>query len=114
MQRARRERTRKTTKETLKESCDAQEAFPDISEATREYLLYDTGVESMMRKLSDSYENWLDCPVKRCRRARRCQGPDMVCQLNESRLNAPREELARVNDRMRQIVLRRLERIGVW
>ena len=38
----------------------------------------------------------------------------MVCQLNESRLNAPREELARVNDRMRQIVLRRLERIGVW
>ena len=114
MQRARRERTRKTTKETLKESCDAQEAFPDISEATREYLLSDTGVESMMRTLSDSYENWLDCPVKRCRRARRCQGPDMVCQLKEPSRTAPPEELARVNARMREIGLQRLERIGVW
>lgn len=104
----------KTTRQTTKKFGDAQEAFPEISDETRAYLLSDAGVESMMRKLSDSYENWLDCPVKRCRRARRCQGPDMVCQLKDARLNAPREELARVNDRMRQIVLRRLERIGVW
>lgn len=48
------------------------------------------------------------------RRARRCQGPDMVCQLKELSRAAPREELDRVNARMRQIVLQRLERIGVW
>lgn len=38
----------------------------------------------------------------------------MVCQLKEPRLNAPPEEIARVNGRMRQIALRRLERLGVW
>ena len=38
----------------------------------------------------------------------------MVCQLNEPRRNAPHEEVARVNARMRQIVVQRLERLGVW
>lgn len=103
-----------TAKGTMKERGDAQEAFPQFSDETRAYLLSDAGIENMMRKLSDTYENWLDCPVKRCRRARRCQGPDMVCQLKELSRAAPREELDRVNARMRQIVLQRLERIGVW
>ena len=67
-----------------------------------------------MRALSDAYENWRDCPVKRCRRARCCQGPDMVCQLKEPRLNAPPEVLARINAGMRKIVERDLERFGVW
>ena len=103
-----------TAKGTMNEDGDAQEAFPEFSEETRAYLLSDAGIENMMRKLSDACENWLDCPVKRCRRARRCQGPDMVCQLKEPSRTAPREELARVNARMREIVLQRLERIGVW
>ncbi|MFZ5680748.1 MAG: hypothetical protein EKK35_06335 [Bradyrhizobiaceae bacterium] len=103
-----------TARRTMNEGGDAQEAFPEFSDETRAYLLSDAGIENMMRKLSDACENWLDCPVKRCRRARRCQGPDMVCQLKEPSRTAPREELARVNARMRQIVLQRLERIGVW
>lgn len=109
-----REMIQRVAQKTMKEGRGAQEAFPEISDQTREYLLSGAGIESMMRKLSDAYENWRDCPVKRCRRARRCLGPDMVCQLKDARLNAPREELARVNARMRQIVLLRLERIGVW
>jgi len=93
---------------------DAQDAFLEISEKTREYLLSDAGIEHFMRALSDAYENWRDCPVKRCRRARCCQGPDMVCQLKEPRLNAPPEALARINAGMRQLVERDLERFGVW
>ncbi len=106
--------TRETTQATTKKTDDAPDAFPEFSDEERDYLLSDAGIEHMMRKLSDAYENWLDCPVKRCRRARRCQGPDMVCQLKEPQLNAPPEEIADVNARMRQIALRRLERLGVW
>lgn len=102
-------RTSRTTK-----ADDAQDALPEISDATREYLLSDAGIEHFMRALSDAYENWRDCPVKRCRRARCCQGPDMVCQLKELRLDAPPEEIARVNARMRQLAERDLERFGVW
>lgn len=99
------------TKRTMQQSDDA---LPEFSDEERDYLLSDAGIEHQMRKLSDSYQNWRDCPVKRCRRARRCQGPDMVCQLKEPRRNAPHEEIARVNARMRQIVVQRLERLGVW
>lgn len=108
------QKTRPQTAKGTKEDDDAQEAFPEFSDETRAYLLSDAGIENMMRKLSDACENRLDCPVKRCRRARRCQGPDMVCQLKEPSRTAPPEELARVNARMREIVLQRLERIGVW
>ena len=103
-----------TANTTMKESCGAQETCPDFSEETRDYLLSDAGIENLMRKLSDSYLNWQDCPVKRCRRARRCQGPDMICQLKEPSRTAPRAEVEAVNARMRQVVLLRLERIGVW
>lgn len=99
------------TKKTMQQSDDA---LPEFSDEERDYLLSDAGIEHQMRKLSDFYQNWRDCPVKRCRRARRCQGPDMVCQLKEPRRNAPLEEIARVNARMRQIVVQRLERLGVW
>jgi hypothetical protein len=92
---------------------DMQDELPEISDTTREYLLSDAGIEHFMRALSDACENWRDCPVKRCRRARGCQGPDMICQLREPRLNAPPEEIARVNMRMRQLAERRLERIGI-
>jgi hypothetical protein len=39
----------------------------------------------------------------------------MMCQLREEprRLNAPLEEIARANARMRQFVERRLERFGI-
>ncbi len=99
---------------TTTETGDTQDAFPEISDATREYLLSEAGIEYFMRALSDAYENWRDCPVKRCRRARRCQGPDMVCQLKEPRLNAPPAEIARVNARMRQVAELRLEKMGIW
>ncbi len=108
----------KTAKEaaqqTTKKTDDTQDEVIEISDETRDYLLSDAGLARIMRGLSDSYENWRDCPVKRCRRARRCQGPDMVCQLKEPQLIAPPEEIADVNARMRQIALRRLERLGVW
>jgi hypothetical protein len=104
----------KTTRKTTKDIHGAQDALPEFSDAQRDYLLSDAGIEHIMRTLSDGYENWRDCPVKRCRRARCCQGPDMVCQLPVPRLNAPPDEIARVNARMRQIVMRRLERFGVW
>jgi hypothetical protein len=93
---------------------DTQDEIPEMSDATRAYLLSDAGIEHFMRALSDAYENWRDCPVKRCRRARCCQGPDMVCQLKEPRLNAPPEEIARVNAAVRKIAERDLERFGVW
>lgn len=104
----------RTARTTMKESGEARETFSEISEETRDYLLSDAGIESMMRKLSDSYLNWQDCPVKRCRRARRCQGPDMICQLKEPSRTAPRADVESVNARMREVVLLRLERIGVW
>ncbi|MES2752632.1 MAG: hypothetical protein V4661_14785 [Pseudomonadota bacterium] len=93
---------------------DMQDEIPDISDTTREYLLSDAGIAHFMRLLSDANENWRDCPVKRCRRARGCQGPDMICQLREPRLNAPRDDVARINAGMRQRVLRDLERFGIW
>lgn len=93
---------------------DAQDALPEFSEAEREYLLSDAGIAHMMRTLSDEFGNWHRCPVKRCRRARRCQGPDMVCQLEAPRLCAPPEEIARINARMRQVVAQRLEQWGVY
>jgi len=96
-----------------KEIDEKQGECREISDTTRAYFLSDEGLEHFMRMLSDGHENWRDCAVKRCRRARRCQGPDMVCQLDEPRLNAPPEEIARVNMRMRQLAERRLERIGI-
>lgn len=99
---------------TTEEIDDAQDELPEISDTTREYVLSDAGIEHLMRTLSDAYENWRDCPVKRCRRARCCQGPDMVCQLKEPRLNAPSEDIARVNALMRQVVERQLEKMGIW
>ncbi|MGL5164704.1 MAG: hypothetical protein ACRC9K_02310 [Afipia sp.] len=99
---------------TTTETDDTQDELPEISDTTREYLLSEAGIEHFMRALSDAYENWRDCPVKRCRRARCCQGPDMVCQLKEPRLNAPPENIARVNARMRQVVERQLEKMGIW
>lgn len=80
----------------------------------RDYWLSDEGIAEVMRALSDRYENFRSCPVKRCRRARRCQGPDMICQLSEPSRSAPRGEVELVNARMRQIVLQRLEQFGVW
>lgn len=91
-----------------------QDEWPEITPEVRDYLLSDEGIAHVMRRLSDALDNWRDCPVKRCRRARCCQGPDMVCQLAEPRLNAPPEEIADVNARMRLGVARRLERFGVW
>lgn len=99
---------------TTEEIDDTQDALPEISDTTREYVLSDAGIEQLMRALSDAYENWRDCPVKRCRRARCCQGPDMVCQLREPRLNAPSGDIARVNALMRQVVERQLEKMGIW
>lgn len=99
---------------TAKDTDEAQDEFTEISDATRDYVLSDAGIERLMRRLSDAYENWRDCPVKRCRRARCCQGPDMVCQLTEPRLNAPLADLADVNARMRQVVERQLEKMGIW
>lgn len=88
--------------------------WPEITPEVRDYLLSDDGIEHIMRQLSDAFENWRGCPVKTCCRARRCQGPDMVCQLGEPRRDAPAEELARANARLREIAVRRLERFGVW
>lgn len=85
-----------------------------MTEEAREFFLSDAGIEYLMRGLSDAFGDWRDCPVKRCRRARCCQGPDMVCQLKEPRLNAPPEDIARVNARMRQVAERQLEKMGIW
>ncbi len=101
-------------KTTTKERGGAQEMRSGISEETRDYLLSDAGIESIMRKLSDSYLNWQDCPVKRCLRARRCQGPDMICQLEVPSRTPRPEDVAAINARMRQIVRQQLERCGIW
>ncbi len=58
--------------------------------------------------------DWRLCPVRRCRRARGCQGPDMICQLREGpRFHAPQAEIAHANARMRRVVEGWLERFGI-
>jgi hypothetical protein len=89
-------------------------ARPQLTDEDRDYFQSDDGIIDVMRALSDRYRNFRRCPVKRCRRARRCQGPDMICQLREPSRTAPRADVADINARMRQIALRRLERLGVW
>ena len=89
-------------------------AWPAFTDEERDYLLSEEGIAEMMRALSDRYQNFRSCPVKRCLRARRCLGPDMICQLREPSRTAPRADVEAINARMRQIVLRRLERQGVW
>ncbi len=85
-----------------------------FSEEERDYLLSEDGIAEMMRALSDACGNFRRCPVKRCLRARRCQGPDMICQLEAPSRTAPRGDVAAIHARMRQIVLQRLERHGIW
>ncbi len=99
---------------TTTEIIDAEDALPEMSDATRDYLLSDAGIEHYMRALSDAYGDSRRCPVKRCPRARRCQGPDMICELKPPRLDAPTADIARVNELMRQLAVRDLERFGVW
>ena len=65
-------------------------AWPRFTDRQRAYLLSEEGIAALMRALSDQYRNWRGCPVKRCRRARRCQGPDMICQLRAPSRTAPR------------------------
>lgn len=85
------------------------------SGATPELLLSDGGKACVMRLVSNLFGDWRGCPVKQCRRARCCQGPDMICQLGGvSRAGASPEEIARVNARMKQIAGWYLERRGVW
>lgn len=86
----------------------------DFTEEDRDYFLSEEGIVDLMRALSDRYENFRSCPVKRCLRARRCQGPDMICQLKEPSRTAPRADVETANARMRQIVMQRLERQGIW
>lgn len=94
---------------------DALEEVVKASGATPELLLSDEGMACVMRLVSDLFGGWHGCPVKRCRRARCCQGPDMICQLGGvSRSGASPEQIARVNARMKQIAERHLERRGVW
>jgi hypothetical protein len=86
-----------------------------ISGVKPETLATEDGIAFLMRLASDVHENWQDCPVKRCRRARCCQGPDMICQLHGfPQLDAPVAEIARANARIRQVVERQLLRFGVW
>lgn len=94
---------------------DALEQVVKASGATPELLLSDEGMACVMRLVSDLFGNWHGCPVKRCRRARRCKGPDMICQRGGvSRAEASPEEIADVNARMKQIAEWYLERRGVW
>lgn len=94
---------------------NAVEDFVSASGATPETLVSDEGMACVMRLISDLFGDWRVCPVKQCRRARGCQGPDMICQLGGvSRLNASPEEIARANARMTQLAGRHLERFGVW
>lgn len=89
-------------------------AWPHLTDRQRAYLLSEEGIAALMRALSDQYRNWRGCPVKRCRRARRCQGPDMICQLRAPSRTAPRADIEAIHARMRAIVLDRLEQNGVW
>lgn len=98
----------------IKKMKDIDDALAEAPGDLREFLLTGDGVEQLMREVSDAFQNWRGCPAKSCRRARSCQGPDMMCQLREPRrLNAPPEEIAHANARMRQLVERRLERFGI-
>lgn len=90
-----------------------QREWPAFTPEVQEYLLSDEGIEHVMCCLSDAFENWRWCPVKSCRRARCCLGPDMMCQLKERRHDASPEEIARANARMRQLAEQRLERLGI-
>lgn len=99
---------------TANESNEDNGAWPEITDEDRDYFLSEDGIVEVMRALSDGYGNWRGCPVKRCRRARRCQGPDMVCQLKEPSRTAPRDLLDDVNARMRRIVEQRLDRFGIY
>lgn len=104
-----------TTHRMLERMDDALADCLKLSDVAPETLASEEGIAFMMRLASDVHENWQDCPVKRCRRARNCQGPDMICQLHGlPRLDAPLEEIAHANARMRQVVERQLERFGVW
>ena len=100
--------------ETAKGNDEDSGAWPQLTDEDRDYFLSEEGIIDVMRALSDECGNFRRCPVKRCRRARRCQGPDMICQLKEPSRTAPRGDVAAVNARMRQIVLRRLEQLGIW
>lgn len=94
---------------------NALEDFVNASGATPETLASDEGIACVMRLVSDLFGDWRVCPVKQCRRARGCQGPDMICQLGGvSRFGASPEEIAHANARMKQLAERYLERLGVW
>lgn len=95
-------------------SNDNDDAWLPLTDDERDYWLSEEGITEVMRALSDRYRNFRRCPVKRCLRARRCQGPDMICQLEAPSRTAPRDDVAAINARMRQIVLQRLERHGIW
>jgi hypothetical protein len=104
-----------TLSRTLKKIDDALAEFVKVSGASPETLVSEEGIACVMRLVSDLFESWQDCPVKLCRRARCCQGPDMICQLDRSRLNAPPAEIARANARMRRIAERHLAQLdAVW
>lgn len=103
-----------TTRRALDRIDDALADYLKISGAAPETLASEDGIAFTMRLMSDLSENWQDCPVKRCRRARCCQGPDMVCQLDGfPRLNAPPAEIARANARMRRVAVWHLEGFGL-
>ncbi len=94
---------------------NALEEFVKVSGATPETLASDERIACVMRLVSDLFGDWRACPVKQCRRARCCQGPDMICQLGGVlHLDASPEEIAHANARMKQLAERHLERCGVW
>ena len=90
------------------------DAWPDFSQGEPDYWLSEDGIAEVMRALSDYYGNFHHCPVKRCLRARRCQGPDMICQLKAPSRSAPPADVAAIHARMRRIVLHQLECHGIW
>ena len=94
---------------------EAQDTLPEISATARDYLLSDAGMECLMRRRSDASGGWRRCPVKRCRRARRCQGPDMICELaGGARFHATAAEIAQANARAREKIARWLEERGIY
>ena len=103
-----------TTRRALDRIDDALADYLKISGAAPETLASEDGIAFTMRLMSDVSENWQDCPVKRCRRARCCQGPDMVCQLEGfPRLGAPPAEIALANARMWRVAVWHLEGFGL-
>ena len=96
----------------------AQCALTETPDVLRDEAMPDADLENLtrdlMRDLSDAFGDWRACPAPRCRRARCCQGPDMICQLGGGPcLNASREDLATANRRARAIVEGWLDRFGV-